>query len=137
MPCLPDNIENISYGYSGYKSSNVIGFNNIKNRPGIRVKIAPEKYHIQQDIGIDKDFHFRCFASRSLRISSRLRSPKLAQQPASRSEIGVLLLLFNSEAGRKVRIVRPAGNSGGSSKSKWTNLLSGMFTVCSMVMYQT
>jgi hypothetical protein len=57
-------------------SDNPLLFSKFKDSSGIGGEGRSIKQYIQNDIGVNECFHFRYFASRSSRISSRLISPR-------------------------------------------------------------
>ncbi|MDR2662247.1 MAG: hypothetical protein LBC31_04540 [Treponema sp.] len=97
-------------------------FKKFKDRPGLIKKGLAMKQHIQDDVGIDQNFHFRYLLNRSERSSSRLMSPAWAAIPSSWSESGVGCFLLTglastgiTGAGVKASMALPAGIFRGTS----------------------
>ena len=145
-------IENSGHGSSRQTSADMPLICQLENSKRILVKGGTLQNNIQNNIGVNKRFHSRYFASLSSRICSSVISPRLAATPKSASARGVgwermrlsasececgdvpssVLLRAGSDlpaaAGVKVRITGPSGTSRGTSiVSRW---LAGMSTVC-------
>jgi hypothetical protein len=152
-------IEDVSYRRSGNISGETLLFGKFKDYSCIGGKSGIIKYNVQSDISIkrgtfalrarlrsNQNFHYKCLASLSSRISSMLMSPNLERILRSASVWGVRLLSaflliipispasdlctgsLPAETGKKRILACPAGTSGGTSMvNLW---FTGISTVC-------
>jgi hypothetical protein len=88
-PLFTDKIENIGYGSGGQKAADAFQISKLKNEKRVFGKRITLKENVQNDIGVNKNFYSRYFASLSSRICSRVISPASDNAPKSESASGV------------------------------------------------
>ena len=134
----------IGYGRSGQTPFNNFLISKLEYLKKILIKRRTLQKHVQNDIGIYQNIHFRYFTSLSSRICSRLISPIWAAIPRSLSARGVApapsffvaILSCFSETGVTFSSTRagPVGISFGARNSKNILRSAEISTVCSIVM---
>ena len=136
-------------GYSGCGNITLkkVLFCQAENESGIGIPRLAVQKNIKRNIGVDKQFHYRCFANLSLRISSTLISvcsiPVNETKVSSCSNVSIIDLVkrissffsvFLAVIGVKAIIASPAGISRGMSMVSLRRF-SVISTVCVMVIY--